>query len=140
MDVSPYVVEKVSTSIPAPSPSPTLTSNLNKGYDKIISPHSIGWGKMLSYQIDPSCLHPPPFGTQCTVPANESLRACDRVGPKCKAIICPDPSEYVPKVTPELARKGIQGPICLLRETIKQNELRHRMCRPGGCTIYIKKT
>eukprot|EP00760_Papus_ankaliazontas_P025429 PhM_4_TR2708/c0_g2_i1/m.93525 len=99
---------------------------------------SIPWGRVLTANVHNECMRPPPFGTQCTVNASRAQDVCAAIA-QCKAFVCPDTKEYTPgRVAPSLARLGIKGPVCLLREHIRATEKRHKMCRPHGCIIATK--
>jgi hypothetical protein len=81
---------------------------------------------------DPSaCIHPAPFGTQCTVHLKDALAACWSM-PQCSALVCPTQRPYrdgVPK-------KHIHGAICQIRRHVDMDEHRHGMCMPDGCTRW----
>jgi hypothetical protein len=90
-------------------------------------PDSIGWAG-LAHDRAAGCIHPPPFGTQCTLLREDALAACLTRLPGCVAITCPDPRES------HIGRKpGITGPICQARRKQQADEVGHGMCRPGGC-------
>lgn len=92
------------------------------------------------------CIHPPPFGRQCTLHAGDSLRAC-LSAPGCRAITCPSPDPYTKPLRPR--HDGITGAICQLR-SVRQGEFdagkskasNHGMCREGrtvGCkNVFLK--
>jgi len=99
-----------------------------------LSRDAIGWGRKINYTMDHRCLKPPPFGVQCTVPAEIAEEIC-RAVPQCVAVVCPDTLDYIPTVSPSLRRLGVKGHVCLLREGSVRNERNHRMCRPRGCRV-----
>lgn len=78
------------------------------------------------------CIHPAPFGSQCTVPRQTALAAC--IVADCTALVCPDQTPYT--ASGRLARRGVRGPICQLRNHTDLDETGHAMCRPGGCTLW----
>ena len=60
--------------------------------DASVGPDAIGWaGAAAGVPHDPTlCIHPPPFGTQCTVHRHAAIAACLAL-PRCIALTCPDP-------------------------------------------------
>ena len=90
-------------------------------------PDSIGYA-LNSLPSDPKfgCIHPPPFGSQCTLPREAAIAACMAL-PRCIAVTCPDPAES------HIGTRGITGPVCQLRASRTPNERGHGMCKPGGC-------
>jgi hypothetical protein len=82
------------------------------------------------------CIHPPPFGDQCTMHANDALGAC-AVLDGCVGLVCPDPTPYRRGVP----RKRIRGPICQARGHMVSDERNHSMCKPGGCAhVRVEKS
>lgn len=107
------------------------------GYD------AIDWNGKVSdvpHAENMGCIHPPPFGQQCTVHASSSLFSCLRAQPGCHALSCPSPEPYT-----KLGRRdGITGPICQLRSAQWQQWLqgasrarRHGMCNVQGCKNFF---
>ena len=100
---------------------------------------AIGWEGLDSdvpHDRKIGCIHPPPFGKQCTAHKGDALKAC-LAAPGCHALSCPSPEPYVGKVR----RDGIVGAICQLRATKqvafnegKNKAAKHGMCRALGCT------
>ncbi|KAL1529515.1 hypothetical protein AB1Y20_000461 [Prymnesium parvum] len=90
------------------------------------STDSIGWAG-LPHDPQYRCIHPPPFGQQCTLLRRDALLSC-LIMPGCVALTCPDPSES------HIGRKpGITGPICQARREAVAREYNHGMCKPSGC-------
>jgi hypothetical protein len=104
----------------------------------VSSEDAIGWhGKALDvpHHTHPSsCIHPPPFGQQCTLHYADALLECLTLE-RCRAFTCPSPGPYR-----RGGRKdGIRGPICQLRsismtrwERGERREAKHGMCRSRG--------
>ena len=102
------------------APLPFWVAQVRTSYD------SIGWAG-LPHDPKYGCIHPPPFGKQCTLLREDALFACLKM-PGCAALTCPDPSESW------IGRKpGITGPICQARRNGVPKERNHGMCKPGGC-------
>ena len=89
------------------------------------SADAIGWTSLPS-DASFGCIHPPPFGRQCTIPREQAIASCMAM-PHCVAITCPEPRES------HIGERGITGPVCQLRARRTPDEKRHGMCRPGGC-------
>jgi hypothetical protein len=87
------------------------------------SMNSIGWSsnKDPPHQQNAPCIHPPPFGQQCTVHRTDAILSC--LNSNCAAVICPDQKPYA-NGKPS---KGITGPICQLRNHANENEKNHGM-------------
>ena len=103
--------------------------------DASVGPDAIGWaGAAAGVPHDPTlCIHPPPFGTQCTVHRHAALAACLAL-PRCIALTCPDPRES------HVGTRGITGPICQARSRAVAAERGHGMCKPGGCmNVALRK-
>ena len=83
------------------------------------------------HEKDARCIHPAPFGAQCTTHRVDALVSCLALG--CEALICPDQRPY----TKGQPAKHIKGAICQVRNHADLNERRHGMCRPSGCTRWI---
>jgi hypothetical protein len=96
------------------------------------SPHALSWhaGKDPPHMVA-QCIHPAPFGKQCTRHSTGALRACLEIE-GCTSLVCPDAGPYL-KDTPQLRKKGIHGAICQVRSHNNGDEKNHGMCRPGGC-------
>ena len=87
------------------------------------------------------CMHPPPFGQQCTTHASNALFACLRAQPACHALSCPSPEPY------QHARgrsDSITNAICQLRSEQLEPWLkgssrarRHGMCNFQGCRNFF---
>jgi len=92
------------------------------------SADSVGWSKGSDpmHDLRAPCIHPPPFGQQCTVHRVDALTACLFLG--CHSVVCPDQTPYA-KGKPA---KHIEGPICQVRAHGDANEKNHGMCKPGG--------
>jgi hypothetical protein len=94
------------------------------------SMNSVGW-RLHDIMHEPAlCIHPAPFGNQCTVHRQSAIASC--LALQCKSVICPDQKPYI-KGKP---KKGIRGAICQLRNHDVENEPRHGMCTPTGCTHW----
>ena len=87
------------------------------------------------------CIHPSPFGTQCTMHAPYSLRSC-LLMKSCSSLTCPSPEPY------ERGRRRdkITGKICQARSTVDYEQWRkgpgrlaasHGMCAPSGCNNFF---
>jgi len=103
--------------------------------DASVGPDAIGWaGAAAGVPHDPTlCIHPPPFGTQCTVHRHAAIAACLAL-PRCIALTCPDPRES------HIGTRGIAGPICQARSRAVAAERGHGMCKPGGCmNVALRK-
>lgn len=109
-------------------------------------PDTINW---LGAQLDVAhhsslCINPPPFGAQCTMHAQHSLRACLLLR-SCRSLACPDPQPYQPVDRRGRRRDNIAGPICQARSTSSVEEWRsgsrlashHGMCAPNGCHNFF---
>lgn len=87
------------------------------------------------------CIHPPPFGQQCTVHSGNALAACAS-NTQCHALTCPSPEPYRAR-----RRDGIHGPICQLRVTPlpawlagSMRAVKHGMCKPSRCAnIFLTR-
>ena len=86
------------------------------------------------------CIHPPPFGRQCTTHAPDALGACIALGSRCRAITCPDPRPY----TQGGRRDGIHGAVCQLRSIDLprwsaglRRARGHGMCKPTSCRNFF---
>ena len=97
------------------------------------SPDAVGWSKSVDPLHDQAapCIHPAPYGQQCTVHLVDALASCLFLN--CRAVVCPDQGPYA-KGKP---LKGIKGPICQIRNHADRNEIKHGMCKPGGCTKWV---
>ena len=97
------------------------------------SPDSVGFNKVRDPKHDKAatCIHPSPFGIQCTTHRAHALGSCLALG--CKALVCPDQRPYE-RGQP---KKRIAGAICQVRSHADLNEPRHGMCKPGGCTRWV---
>ena len=98
-------------------------------------PDAINWNGPTSdveHNAKLGCIHPAPFGRQCTAHNREALVACLRAQPMCRALTCPSPEVYQRGGR----RDGITGAICQLRSVALQRwsagEARAR--RHGMCT------
>jgi hypothetical protein len=122
-----------------PPPSPSTFHSLVIVFAHT-APDAIGYAGTLP-SSPAHCIHPPPFGEQCTAMADASLRACLAL-PGCAALTCPDPAPYhAPH--PRLPRAG---PVCQAR-TVRSAaawrrggedlEAGHGMCTPTGCTSFF---
>lgn len=97
------------------------------------SPHSIGWDG-LPHDAKYKCIHPSPFGNQCTLLQRDAIVACLKM-PGCEALTCPEPAES------HIGRKpGITGPICQARRSSTATEYDHGMCKPSGCINIAFRT
>jgi len=109
-------------------------------------PDTINWlGAQLDVPHHSSlCINPPPFGAQCTMHAQHSLRACLLLR-SCRSLACPDPQPYQPVDRRGRRRDNIAGPICQARSTSSVEEWRsgsrlashHGMCAPNGCHNFF---
>lgn len=55
-----------------------------------MSPHAIPDRPAFIPHNSRLCIHPPPFGTQCTMHVQDAISAC--LGLEgCKGLVCPDP-------------------------------------------------
>ena len=98
-----------------------LIAKVERGSD------SIGWDGTLMHDHSAGCIHPPPFGKQCTMLRANAVATCLLMA-GCTALTCPDPSES------HIGRKlGVTGPVCQARSSQVAKEKNHGMCRPGGC-------
>lgn len=105
------------------------------------SPDAMAWlGRALDVPHDAArCIHPAPFGMQCTAHSKNSLAACLSLK-GCRALTCPSQEPYV---SGRAARQGIRGAICQPRSTSSEDAwrapgsgrlaARHGMCAPSGC-------
>ena len=108
-------------------------------------PDAIGWTGRSSdvpHSEAFGCIHPPPFGEQCTVHARDALVACLRAQPQCHALSCPSPEPY----QRGRRRDGISAAVCQLRAVQHADWLggasrarRHGMCNFQGCRNYFLK-
>ena len=102
------------------------------------SHHSIGYtGAPKASPNNSYCIHPPPFGDQCTVLSEHALAACV-VEEECTGYVCPDSHAYLPDGG-NARSKGVTGPICQLRNSpsLTTDELNHGMCLPDGCSSFL---
>ncbi len=102
------------------------------------APDSVGYSGAPASSAG-ACIHPPPFGEQCTMLADSALHACLRLLPGCTSLTCPDPGPYAAP-HPRIPRPG---PICQARSASSAGawrqqgqalEAAHPMCAPSGCT------
>ena len=98
-----------------------------------MSPHAIPWDASDVGHDRRYCIHPPPFGAQCTMHAVDAIHACASL-PGCVGLVCPDPKPY----WNGQPRRKITGPICQARGHLGGDgrwggERNHLMCKPGGC-------
>ena len=107
----------------------------------ITSYDSIGWSSAGPMHDAQHCIHPAPFGRQCTVHEDTALATCLRLL-DCNALTCPAPGPYK-----EGTRRhdGIRAPICQARTLASAAawrggvhlERKHGMCKPDGCRSYF---
>ena len=97
------------------------------------SPDSVGYSRTRDPKHDKAakCIHPAPFGVQCTTHRVDALVSCLALG--CQALVCPDQRPYE-RGQP---KKRIEGAICQVRSHTDLNERRHGMCKPNGCTRWV---
>ena len=79
------------------------------------------------------CIHPPPFGKQCTRHSRGALLACLTMA-GCSSLVFPDPAPYL-KSSAALRKKRIEGAICQARSHDDADERNHGMCKPSGCAV-----
>ena len=79
------------------------------------------------------CIHPPPFGRQCTRHSRGALLACLTMA-GCTSLVFPDPAPYL-KSSAALRKKRIEGAICQARSHADADERNHGMCKPSGCAV-----
>ena len=105
---------------------PAIRLTWSRSYD------SVGWtrGRDPSHDGTKGCIHPAPFGQQCTAHRADALYSC--IGLNCQGIVCPDQRPY----QHGKPAKGILGPICQIRNHNDANERNHGMCKPNGCTRW----
>merc|ERR1711988_1260434 len=65
---------------------PIFTAKMERGFD------SIGWSGTLMHDRSKGCIHPPPFGNQCTMLRANAISTCLLLM-GCSALTCPDPHE-----------------------------------------------
>jgi len=100
--------------------------------------NTISWSGSVDPKHDGTlgCIHPAPFGRQCTSHRVDALYGC--LETNCKAVLCPDQRQYVYDPAGWLKKKGIQGPICMLRNHLNSDTNKnHGVCEPSGCTKWV---
>lgn len=86
-----------------------------------------------------SCVHPSPFGTQCTMHSAHAMLACLSLA-ACTSLTCPSPEPYQRGARSD----GIHGPICQARAVSfaswqggTSRASAHGMCKPSGCHNFF---
>lgn len=124
---------------------PTIIATSVSGRIVVIEPvtssDAVGWTSTGPLHDPQLCIHPAPFGKQCTMHEASSLASCLAL-PGCNALTCPAPGPYREGAK---RRDGIRAPICQAR-ALKSSaawrgglnlERKHGMCKPGGCRSYF---
>mmetsp|Transcript_3306 Transcript_3306/g.6730 ORF Transcript_3306/g.6730 Transcript_3306/m.6730 type:complete len:245 (+) Transcript_3306:54-788(+) len=103
-----------------------------------VSPHAMSFKGTPQHIDNGYCIHPPPFGAQCTVRSEDALAACAKAD-GCTSWVCPDQGLYLPDGG-SAKSKGVTGPICQLRSSatsLEMDEINHGMCKPSGCASFL---
>ena len=126
---------------PVPSSIPASTFTTLVVLFATTAPDSVGYTGAPASSAG-ACIHPPPFGEQCTMLADSALHSCLRLLPGCTSLTCPDPGPYSAP-HPKIPRPG---PICQARSSRSAGAWRqqgealeagHPMCAPTGCTSFF---
>jgi len=100
--------------------------------------NTISWSGSVDPKHDGTlgCINPAPFGRQSTSHRVDALYSCLETG--CKVVLCPDQRQYTYDPAGWLKKKGIEGPICMLRNHVNSDTNKnHGVCEPSGCTKWV---